>query len=142
EVKQKLQQATALAATQAKVVDAERQVAIAEFSAQAGVKSAQGVALAKKINADADATVLRTVGDAEAAKTQAVGGAEAEVIKRKIASMESGNYAMVQVAEALAKAGVKLVPDIVAGGGGQGGSTLVDVLLANLIRDGNKKDAA
>jgi len=48
--------------------------------------------------------------------------------------MESGNYAMVQVAEALAKAGVKLVPDVVAGGGA-GGGTLVDVLLANLVRD-------
>jgi hypothetical protein len=31
----------------------------------------------KKINADADATVLRAVGDADAAKTHAVGGAEA-----------------------------------------------------------------
>ncbi|MGP2435556.1 hypothetical protein ACTUQ0_15215, partial [Listeria monocytogenes] len=82
------------------------------FNAEASVKSAEGFARAKKINADADATVLRTVGDAEAAKTHAVGGAEAEVIKLKIASMESGNYAMVQVAEALAKAGVKLVPDI------------------------------
>jgi uncharacterized membrane protein YqiK len=87
------------------------------------------------VNAEADATVVRTVGDAEASKTRAVGGAEAEVMKLKIASMESGNYAMVQVAEALAKGGVKLVPDIVAGSGaGQG--TLVDVLLANVIRDG------
>ena len=58
----------------------------------------------------------------------------AEVMKLKIASMESGNYAMVQVAEALAKSGVKLVPDIIAGASGSGG-TLVDVLLANLIRD-------
>jgi uncharacterized membrane protein YqiK len=135
EVKQQLEQATALAATQAKVVDAERQVAIAQFNAEAGVKSAEGSARAKKINADADATVLRSVGDAEAAKTNAVGSAEAAVIKLKIASMESGNYAMVQVAEALAKSGVKLVPDIVAGGGNAGG-TLVDVLLANMIRDG------
>jgi hypothetical protein len=79
--------------------------------------------------------VLRSVGDAEAAKTNAVGSAEAAVIKLKIASMESGNYAMVQVAEALAKSGVKLVPDIIAGGG-NGGGTLVDVLLANVIRDG------
>jgi hypothetical protein len=134
EVKQQLEQATALAATQAKVVDAERQVAIAQFNAEAGVKSAEGFARAKKINADADATVLRSVGDAEAAKTHAVGSAEAEVIKLKIASMESGNYAMVQVAEALAKSGVKLVPDIVAGGG-NGGGTLVDVLPANVIRD-------
>ena len=146
EVKQKLEQAKALAATQAKVVDSERQVAIAQFNAEAGVKSAEGAARAKKINAEADAqakkinaeadaTVLRSVGDAEAAKTNAVGSAEAAVIKLKIASMESGNYAMVQVAEALAKSGVKLVPDIVAGGG-NGGGTLVDVLLANVIRDG------
>ena len=78
--------------------------------------------------------MLRSVGDAEAAKTHAVGSAEAEVIKLKIASMESGNYAMVQVAEALAKSGVKLVPDIVAGSE-NGGGTLVDVLLANVIRD-------
>ena len=140
-VRQQLEQATALAATQAKVVDAERQVAIAEFNAQANVKSAGGKAQAKKINAEADATVLRTVGEAEAAKTQAVGEAEAGVIKLKIASMESGNYAMVQVAEALAKAGVKLVPDIVAGGGA-GGGTLVDVLLANVIRDGVHRPAA
>jgi uncharacterized membrane protein YqiK len=133
-VRQQLEQATALAVTQSKVVDAERQVAIAEFNAQASVKSAEGQAQAKKINADADATVVRTVGDADASKTRAVGSAEAEVMKLKIASMESGNYAMVQVAEALAKGGVKLVPDIIAGASGSGG-TLVDVLLANLIRD-------
>ncbi|WP_018609380.1 SPFH domain-containing protein [Uliginosibacterium gangwonense] len=139
DIKQQLEQATALAATQARVVDAERQVTIAEFNAKATVKSAEGQAQAKKINAEADANVLRTVGEAEAAKTQAVGGAEAQVIKLKIASMESGNYAMVQVAEALAKAGVKLVPDIVAGGGSGSGGTLVDVLLGNLIRDGMKK---
>jgi uncharacterized membrane protein YqiK len=152
EVRQQLEQATALAATQAKVVDAERQVAIAQFNAEAGVKSADGHARAKKINAEADAqakkinaeadaTVLRAVGNAEAAKTHAVGGAEAEVIKLKIASMESSNYAMVQVAEALAKAGVKLVPDIVAGGG-NGGGTLVDVLLANVIRNGQSPHKA
>lgn len=79
--------------------------------------------------------MTRTVGDAEASTTRAVGGAEAEVIKLKIASMESGNYAVVQVAEALAKSGVKPVPDIVAVGGASG-STLVDVLLANVIREG------
>jgi hypothetical protein len=55
--------------------------------------------------------------------------------------MESGNYAVVQVAEALAKSGVKLVPDIVAGGGANGG-TLVDVLLANVIREGTLRNAS
>jgi hypothetical protein len=83
--------------------------------------------------------VLRTVGDAEAAKTKAVGTAAAEVIKRKIESMDAGNYATVQVAQALATSGQKLVPDIVAGGGSGSAGTLVDVLLANMIRDSMHK---
>jgi hypothetical protein len=40
------------------------------------------------------------------------------------------------VARALASSGVKLVPDIVAGGGnGDGTSSLVGLLLATLVRD-------
>jgi uncharacterized membrane protein YqiK len=135
-VKQQLEQATALARTQAQVVDAERKVAIAEFTAQAAVKTADGAAQAKKINANADAEVIRVTGVAEAGKTLAVGEAEAAVIKQKIASMESGNYAVVQVAQALAAGGVRLVPDVLVNGGAKGeAGTLVDVLLAGLVRE-------
>jgi uncharacterized membrane protein YqiK len=133
-VKQELEQATALASTQARVVDAERKVTIAEFEARAAVKSAEGNAQSKTINAQADATVLRTVGEAEGAKILAVGSAEAKVIEQKVSSMEAGNYAVVQVADALAKGGIKIVPDIVAGGSADGlGGGLVNVLLGNLI---------
>lgn len=136
-VRQQLEQATALARTQAQVVDAERKVAIAEFTAQAAVKTADGAARSKKITAEADAEVTRVTGQAEAGRTLAIGEAEAEVIRQKIGSMESGNYAIVQVAQALAGAGVQLVPEVLVGGGqsaGQGG-TLVDVLLAGLVKD-------
>jgi uncharacterized membrane protein YqiK len=138
EVRQQLEQATALAATQAKVVDAERQVSIADFTAQAAVKTAKGAARAKTLTAQADATVLETVGAAQATQTRAVGEAEAAVIKLKIESIESDNYALIQVAEALAKAQVKLVPDVIAGSAGAPG-TLVDVLLAQLV---SKRTAA
>jgi uncharacterized membrane protein YqiK len=152
ETRKDLQQARAMADTQAKVVDSERSVAIADFAAQASVKRAEGDARSriisaeadarsKTINAEADGNVITTVGNAEAGKTQAVGTAEADVIKLKIDSMESGNYALVQVMQALAQHNVPLVPQIVAGGGGgngHGGSTLVDVLLANLLRDNIK----
>ncbi len=144
-VKQELEQATALADTQAHVVDAERKVTIAEFEAQAAVKSAEGNAKSKTINAEADATVLRTVGEAEGAKILAVGGAEAQVIRQKVSSMEAGNYAVVQVAESLAKGGIKIVPDIVAGGGDGGmGGGLVNVLLGNLLHQelGKRQPAA
>jgi uncharacterized membrane protein YqiK len=135
--RQKLEQATALAATQARVVDAERQVTIAEFAAQASVKKAEGEAKSKTIQARADAEVLKTVGDATAVKTLAIGNAEAAVTKAKIESMEANNYAAIQVAQALSQSGFRLVPDImVAGGAGSsGGGTLVDVLLGNLIKE-------
>ena len=134
EFRQTLKQATALADTQATVVDAERQVSIAEFKASAAVANAQGEAKAKTINAEADATVTRTVGEATAQRTRAIGTAEADVITQKIKSYGSGNYAIVQVAESLSKSGVKLVPDIVAGDGAGGGS-LVNVLLGTMLRD-------
>ena len=142
-----------MADTQAKVVDSERSVAISDFTAQASVKRAEGdarsriigaeaEARSKTINAQADANVITAVGNAEAEKTKAVGTAEADVIKQKIDSMESGNYALVQVMQALAQHNVPLVPQIVAGGNGHGsGGSLVDVLLATLIRDNMKPTA-
>ncbi len=151
QTRKELQQARALADTQAKVVDAERRVQIADFDAQSTVKQAEGAARsriinaegdakAKTTNADADAKVLQMVGAAEAGKTKMVGTAEADVIKLKIESMQSGNYAGIEIAKALASSGTKLVPDIVAtGGGGNAGLTgngsLVEVLLASIIRD-------
>lgn len=143
EVRKDLQQARAIADTQARVVDAERGVQIAEFNAHSTVKAAEGEARSKTLVAEADAMVLKTVGGAEAEKALAVGGAEAEVIKLKIASMDSNNFASIEIAKALASSGFKLVPDIVAGGGGAdgGGGSIVNVLLANLVRDNLEKHA-
>jgi uncharacterized membrane protein YqiK len=159
QTRKELQQARALADTQAKVVDAERRVTIADFDAQSTVKQAEGAAKsriinaegdakAKTTNADADAKVLQMVGAAEASKTKMVGTAEADVIKLKIDSMQSANYAGIEIAKALASSGTKLVPDIVATGGGGGGSgmtgngSLVEVLLASIIRDQLKQKKA
>lgn len=135
EERQKLEQAKALADTQAHVVDAERKVAIADFDAQATIKKADGDAKSKTINAKADAEVLTTVGRAEGDKITAVGKAEADVIRLKTDAMGQGNFAVVEVGRALAAAKIPLVPQIVAGGSKEGNGSLVDVLLANLIRD-------
>lgn len=148
ETRKELQQAKAIADTQARVVDSERGVQIADFNAQASIKKAEGDAGAKKRIAEADATVIKTVGQAEAEKTLKIGTAEADVIKLKIASMEAGNYATIEIARALATSGQKLVPDIIAGGGGAGdggqAGSIVNVLLATLVRDAvkNSQDIA
>ncbi len=141
--RQQLEQAKALADTQPEVVAAERKVAIAKFNAESAVAFARGEAEAKTINAKADAEVTRVTGDALASKTLALGEAEAKVIKQKIDSMDAANYAIVQVANALSAAGekgMKIVPDVLVNGGtgANGGGSIVDVLMANLIRDNLK----
>jgi uncharacterized membrane protein YqiK len=141
-IRKNLAQAKAMADTQPGVVTAERSVQISSFTADATVKTAQGQAKAKEVNATADAMVLKTVGAAEGEKILAVGTSEAEVIKKKTAAMDPEKYAMVEVARALAASGFKLVPDIIASGGGSGtdgGNSLVNILLASVIRDNVKK---
>jgi uncharacterized membrane protein YqiK len=140
ETRKELQQAKAMADTQSGVVTSQRSVEIEEFRAQAAVKTAEGAAKSKTINAEADARVITLNGNAEAERTKVVGTAEADVIKLKIDSMESGNYAAVQIATALASNHIALVPQIVAGGGaGGGGGTLIDVLMGMMVRDNMKQ---
>jgi uncharacterized membrane protein YqiK len=138
ETRKNLEQAKAIANTQARVVDSERSVQIAQFNANAIIEEAKGAAESKKINAEADANVLVTVGDATATKTKAVGNAEAEVIRLKVSSMDADNFARVQMAQAFADGHVQLVPQIVTGGGanGQGGG-LVELLFAEAITGKN-----
>jgi uncharacterized membrane protein YqiK len=146
EENQKLQQATALANTQATVVNAERKVAIADFEAQAAVKKAEGEAKAKiatasgdakskTVNAEADANVLLTVGKAKGENVTAIGTAEAEVIQKKTNAVGPANFALIEVLRALAENKVPLVPQIVAGGGGADGTqSMLNLVLANLLK--------
>lgn len=139
DTRKELQQARALADTQARVVDAERSVQIAEFNAQATVKTAEGDAASKTINARADAEVLTTVGAAEGTKITAVGEAEANVIQLKTNAVGQHNYALIEVGRALAGSGFKLVPDVVTGGGADGSSGIVQALMAGILKDSIKK---
>jgi uncharacterized membrane protein YqiK len=136
QTRKELQKARAEADTQSNVVTAQRKVEIAEFDAQSRTINATADATAKTINAAADAEVLRTVGAAEGMKITAVGEAEAKVIQLKTDAVGQGNYAVIEVGKALAGSGFKLVPDVVAGGSGEGGKGgVIDVLMAGLLRD-------
>ncbi len=140
-VRKELQQARAVADTQAKVVDSERSVAIAEFAAQASIKKAEGEARARTAIAEADAAVIKMVGGADAEKTQKIGLAEANVIKQKVEATNAQSFVAIEVARALAGSGQKLVPDIMAGGQGTN-STVIEMLMASMFKDIAIKSAA
>jgi len=143
--RKELAQAQAIADTQSQVVAAEREVEISQFNASAMVKkaegdknarvlNAEGDAKAKMVNAEADANVFSVVGKAKAENTLAVGTAEAEVIQKKTTAVGQSNYALIEIGRALAEAKIPLVPQIIAGGNSSdNSSSLVNVLLANLV---------
>lgn len=135
EARKELQQARAQADTQAKVVDAERKVQIADFDAQSAIKKANGDAASKTINAEADAKVLILTGDAEGKKITAIGESEAEVIRLKTIAVGQNNYSSIEIAKALSGSGFRLVPDIIAGGGNGNNSSLIDVLIGNILHE-------
>jgi uncharacterized membrane protein YqiK len=133
ETRKDLQEATAKADIQKLIVEAQRDVEIAELTAKSVVNRAKGEADAKTINAKADAEVLETVGNAQATKTLAVGKAEAEVIKQKTEAVGQTNYTTIEVGQALAKSGFKLVPDVVAGGASDSAGGVVNAFLGNML---------
>ncbi len=104
---------------------------IATQMADAKVEKAKGDKESNKIIADGDAYVLTTVGTAKAENITKVGSAEANVIKQKTDAMGQEKYAIVQVAEHLAKNNVEIVPRILIQGSGASGGGIVDALISN-----------
>ena len=140
-----LENATAQAAMQPKVVESERNVEIQKNLAEGKVKEAEGSkaaailqatgeseAIKLRANAQAEATKVTAVAEAEA--TSKVGNAEAEVILAKgqstaeayrleVQAMGQDVFGQIRVVEKIATGTLKLIPEnlVIGGGGGAGG---------------------
>lgn len=153
--RQTLARESAVATMQAEVVRSEQLVRIAQTNATATIEAARGEAGAAVARAEAEAAATRLHAEAEAAATEVNGKAiasalaargEAEASAQRALgaaraeSFEVGKAALgeafsgVEIATVLAKAGVKLVPDVAVGGGGAGG--LAEVLIARMLTKG------
>jgi uncharacterized membrane protein YqiK len=138
-----LENATAQANMQPKVVESERGVEVSKNLANAEVEKSTGEARAIEIRAEgaAKATRLKAGADAEATKVNAVVDAEAiekkglaqalvileqgkstaEAYKLQVNAMGSDVFGRIQVVEKIASAKLKLIPDVYVGGGAGGG---------------------
>jgi regulator of protease activity HflC (stomatin/prohibitin superfamily) len=105
------------------------------------VKQAEGAAKARVVNANAEAESIKLVAGANAEQTSKVGLAEAEVIKQKAAAVNIDSYTAIKVAEAIAQSKQPLVPQVVAGGEKGSTSTLVETLLALIVKSKALPDA-
>ncbi len=81
EQRQGVEKETAIADIQKEIVKAQQSVEIAQRTADATVKKAEGDAQSVKVNVEAEATATRMRAEGEAAATRARAGAQAEATK-------------------------------------------------------------
>lgn len=146
-----LENATAQADMQKKVVESERGVEISKNLADAAIKAAEGearatelkadgTAKATKLNADADAERERKTGIARAEVILAQGEATAKSYKLSVDAM-GAVFGQLKIVEQIAANHIKLIPDVlIASGGKDGGSNIESLLGLALIEKLTGKD--
>ena len=149
--RQSLEKETAIADMQKEVVKAEQGVMISERTADAVVKKQRGDSDAIKIaaEADAEATTLRAkaestrialTGQAESEKILAIGKANAEAYKLAVDAMGKENFTSYKITEEIGKSGIQLMPQVLIGGGGEGGvnGTMNGLLAYEMLKNVKK----
>lgn len=143
-----LENSKAQADMQPEVVKSERNVEIAKNNAEGAVKKSEGEkqsailtatgkaeavkleanakAAATKVNADADSEANRKVGTAEADVILAKGTSTAESYKLQVAAMGQDGFVQVQVMKEIGNLKLKLVPDNIIVGGGEGSGSMIE----------------
>ena len=150
EKRQGMEKETAIADMQKEIVKAQQSVEIAQRTADAVVKKAEGDASslklqvdaeatatkmranaeaeatrakagaqadATKLNASADAERITKTGLAEAEKIMAIGKSTAEAYELQVKAMGGDNFTRYKITEEIAKGNIKIIPDILIGGG-------------------------
>jgi uncharacterized membrane protein YqiK len=79
--------------------------------------------------AKAEAERITLTGNAEAEKTLAIGKSSAESYKLAVEAMGGGNFTQLKVMEAIGAQKIKIMPDILIGGGGEGANGPINGLL-------------
>jgi len=138
--RQEYEKANAIADMQKDVVRSEQSVNIAQKDAEAAVKAAEGKATALKLNAQAEAESTKmkataeaeritVTGKAEASKIEAIGKSTAESYKLQVDAMGEDNFAKLKVTESIGINKIKVIPDVLIGGGANGGGGALEGML-------------
>jgi uncharacterized membrane protein YqiK len=120
------------------LIRAEVGIHIAKHEASQAEERARGTAAQIRIQAEAEAGRTKQIGEAEAGVIQSKGQAQAEAYRKQVEALTAQGVTLVEVTKLIAGAGLKITPDMVVTGGGGGGdsnSGLVQLLLANMVRD-------
>lgn len=118
-----VQEKTARANLQPKVVEAELQVDINKNNAEAMVEQAKGISEATRRKAEGEASAIKQVGSAQADAYSA----QAQVLGAE-------RIALIRVMEKVAEGSIKITPDTLVAGGPEGANSIFSAYLATLLR--------
>ena len=119
---------------QTKVKESEGEAKSIEIKAAATAK-------AKEVMARAEATQIEVTGKAEASKIEAIGTATAEAYDKQVKAMGADNFGQLKVVESIGVNNIKIIPEILITGGGDGNgpiSGLLGMELLKQVQDKNK----
>jgi uncharacterized membrane protein YqiK len=85
------------------------------------------------MRAAADAERITVTGKAEASTIEAIGKSTAEAYKLQVEAMGEDNFTKFKVTEAIGLNKIKVIPDILIGGGANGGSALEGIMGMQLV---------
>jgi uncharacterized membrane protein YqiK len=93
--------------------------------------------------ARAEAEKISLTGNAEAEKILAIGKSNAESYKLSVEAMGGNNFTQLKVMEAIGAQQIKIMPDVLIGGGGDSANSGISGLLGlRLLEEVNKKQGA
>lgn len=119
---------------QERIITAEAGIKVAQHEARQMEERARGEAAKTRMIAEADAAKTKQIGDAEASVVQSKGEALAAAYRDQVSALTAQGVTTVEVMKAISAAGLRITPEVMVGGSG-GGDGLVNVLLAQMIRN-------
>lgn len=121
----------------------------AHAEAEATMARAQAESESIKLRASAQAEQISLTGNAEAEKIMAIGKSTASAYELAVKALGGENFTRYKITEELSKGHIKLIPDVLIGGGASGGGTALDGLLGLKLmemmdpkkKEGDKKES-
>jgi len=125
------------------VAEADRLKIIANADAEKTKVTANAEAEKIKMLANAEAEKISVTGNAEAEKILAIGKSNAQSYKLSVEAMGGDNFTKLKVTEQIGKERIKIIPEVLITGGGEGQNGPINGLLGLQLLDGimdrNKK---
>ena len=105
------------------------------MAATVGVEIAGKRAEQRKAEGEGEAHYIQQTGRAEAEKVRLMGEAQGVAYRQQVDALGAQGVALVETLKVIGEKGVRITPDVMATGGGEGGGGIGTLLLLNLFRD-------